>query len=137
MRLLTPACQVLWEPRVVRLTLQFIALELRWVHSIAKNGDTSGQWLPLPETPCEAYARIPEHVLENAFDYLELLAKCVRRVNVIRTLDKRNYCGVQISLCPLNHNAPVCYFCLYMNIHLQELSLTRRPTPWMTLLVTN
>ena len=44
----------------------------------------------------EAYARIPEHILENAFDYLELLAKYVRRVNVIGALDKSRNCSAQV-----------------------------------------
>ena len=63
------------------LALQFIALQLRWVHSVAigdaKGGDAKGgeAWLPLPDNPSKQYARIPEHMLENAFDYLELLAK--------------------------------------------------------------
>ena len=69
--------QVLWEPRSVSLTLQFIALQLRWVHSVAKAGGAAEGWLPLPDSPCKEYARIPEHFLEDAFDYLELLAKCV------------------------------------------------------------
>ena len=66
---------MLFEPRSASLVLQFIALQLRWVHATAKGGGAG--WLPLPDTPCKAYARIPEQLLEDAFDYLQLLARCV------------------------------------------------------------